>query len=1045
MKEALLTVKRALFCGALLSVLYLNTAFAQGTEITVSGIVTDSTDNSPLPGVNVILKGTATGTQTNAEGRYSLTIPSDGTLVFSFLGYVAQEVQTGGRTSIDIVLRTDTETLDEVVIIGYQSVKRSDLTGATSVVNTQNTQSIAPRSLPEQLQGLAAGVSVRTGGAPGQEAVVNIRGLGTFSGPASPLYIIDGTFSDPNTTINPNDVETIQILKDASAAAIYGSRAANGVIIITTKKGKKGPVAINASAKYSVTSVPNTYDMVSGAEYVRLNTLAYQNAGYALQPSVATYDGTNTNWKDETLRTGSIQDYNLTLSGGSDNSRILVSGGYMRDKGTLIGHSFERASFRVNSEVSRGRIKLSENLMLSSSTRRSPVQGNFEVGNPWYDMFNNLPILPVRGDEFITPANPSGYSLGSMDARTFSRNPAAIADLWTTKSNFIKVLGNIYGDVELTDFLRYRINLAGETSLDKHTTVRELGIWYQNQAEKPSSIDDARAQYLSGMIEHTLNFDKTFGKHALSAVLGYSNQIIRDDGNLASRTNLSIYGGSYFTTINSASGAAGASGVLSKTFLNSFFGRVNYNFSEKYLASLTFRSDKNSLFSPGNRRGFFPSAALAWKIDQEEFFQSEVVSDLKVRVSYGVLGVAGFPQGLAGRYQFTGFLNQAPRAVFGSDQAMYVGATQGRLVYEDLKWEERRTINFGVDAGFFNSALVATVEVFRSVTEDVLTAQPIPTYLGGDGADPIVNIGEIENKGIEFEVAYRPASKGDWKWNVGANLSVIRNEVLSLGNLGIDPETGDAREYIQSGNSRTQVGHSIGEYYVLRTDGIFQSQEEIDEHGAQADYAKPGDIRYKNLVDGGTTDDITDRDREFAGSPWPKFTTGIQGNVSYKAFSLNIQFYGAFGHKLYNDVRRDLDGMGYSNYRDGLNYWTPTNTNTSTPRLGVSYATGVPGDPSVDQGIVSNARGNSDRWIESGSFFRIRSIEIGYNVPTALLQRASLTSARIYVSGQNLLTFTKYSGLDPDVVGANVNLEPGVDNGNYPSSRMVSVGLNIGF
>lgn len=1045
MKEPLLTVKRLLLCTALLSVMSLSTAFAQGTEITVSGIVTDSTDNAPLPGVNVILKGTATGTQTNAEGRYSLTIPSDGTLVFSFLGYVSQEISTAGRASIDVVLATDARTLDEVVIIGYQSVRRSDLTGATSVVNTSNTQALAPRSLPEQLQGLAAGVSVRTGGAPGQEAVVNIRGLGTFSGPGGPLYVIDGVFSDPNTTVNPNDVETVQILKDASAAAIYGARAANGVIIITTKKGSEGPIAISASAKYSITSVPRTYDMVSGAEYVRLNTLAYQNAGYALQPSVANYDGTNTNWRDKALSTGSIQDYNLSLSGGSRDAKIFVSGGYMRDKGTLLGHSFERASLRVNSQVSRGRIKLSENLMLSSSTRKSPVQGNFEVGNPWYDMFNNLPILPVQGDEFITPANPSGYSLGSIDARTFSRNPVAIADLWTTKSNFIKILGNIYGDVEITDFLKYRINLAGETSLDKHQTVREVGIWYQNQAEKPSSIDDNRFQYLNGMIEHTLNFDKKFGEHMVSAVLGYSNQIERWDDNLASRTQLAIYGGTYFTTPVSALGASGASGSLNTKYINSFFGRVNYDYSNRYLLSLTFRSDKNSVFSKNNQRGFFPSAAAAWKIDQESFFQSDVVSALKLRVSYGVLGVPGVPGGPAGLYQYTGLLNQAPRAVFGSDQALYVGGTQGRLVYEDLKWEEKTTLNVGVDAGFFNNQLLATVEVFRAVTDQVLTAQPLPTYLGGNGADPIVNIGEIENKGIEFELAYRPPAKGYWRWTVAANLSVIRNEVLSLGNLGIDPVTGEPREYIQSGNSRTQVGHAIGEYYVLRTDGIFQSQEEIDAHGAQADYAKPGDIRYKNLYDGGTGDDITDRDREFAGSPWPKFTTGIQGNVAFKAFSLNIQFYGAFGQKLYNDVRRDLDGMGYSNYRDGLDYWTPTNTNTNTPRLGVSYSTGVPGDPAVDRGIVSNARGNSDRWIENGSFFRIRSIELGYNVPAAWLQKISVTSARVFVSGQNLLTFTKYSGLDPDVVGANVNLEPGVDNGNYPSSRIVSFGLNVGF
>lgn len=1027
--------------GLLLIPLCISTAYAQVTEITVSGIVSDNADSSPLPGVNVVLKGTRTGTQTDANGRYSMVIPSDGTLVFSFLGYVVQEVQASGQTSINVSLVIDSEQLQEVVVIGYQSVSREDLTGATSVVNTQNTQRLASRSLPEQLQGLAAGVSVRTGGAPGQEAVVNIRGLSTFSGPASPLYVIDGMFSDPNTTINPNDIETIQILKDASAAAIYGSRAANGVIIITTKKGKEGPIAIAASAKFGVTSVPNTYDMVNGAEYVAINTQAYQNAGYPIQPSVAAYDGTNTNWKNQTLRTGSIQDYNLTLSGGTKDAKVLVSGGYMRDKGTLLGHSFERTSLRVNSEVKRGRFKISENLMLSSSTRRSPVQGNFEVGNPWYDMFNNVPILPVRGDEFITPANPSGYSMGGSGVLTYSRNPVAIADLWTTKSTFTKIMGNIFGDVEITDFLKYRINLAGETSFDKHTTVRELGIWYLNQAEKPTSIEEARPQYLSGLIEHTLNFDKTFGEHEFSAVLGYSNQIIRDEGISAGRINLAIYGGSYFTTITSAPGEASSSGELSKTFINSFFGRLNYNFNQKYLASVTFRSDKSSLFSPDNRTGFFPSAAVAWKVSKEGFFQSDVVSDLKIRASLGKLGVAGFPAGPGGRYQFSGFLNQAPRAVFGSDQAMYLGATQGRLVYEDLKWEEKTTLNIGVDAGFFNNQLMATVEVFRAVTTDVLVSQPLPRYLGNAGLDPIVNIGEIENKGIEFEVAYRPKATGDWQWNVAANVSVVRNEILSLGNLGIDPVTGDQRNYIQSGNSRSQVGRSIGEYYVLRTNGIFQSQEEIDAHGAQVLFGRPGDIRYKNLVDGGTPDDINDRDREFAGTPWPKFTTGIQANVSYKAFSLNVQFYGAFGHKLYNDVRRDLDGMGYSNYREGLDYWTPTNTNTGTPRLGVAYA--IPGYP-VDNGILSNVRGNSDRWIENGSFFRVRSLELGYTIPASLLERVNMTSARIYVSGQNLFTFTKYSGLDPDVVGANVNLEPGVDNGNYPSSRIISVGLNIG-
>jgi TonB-linked SusC/RagA family outer membrane protein len=1031
-------------CLSVLTVLIFFASFSTlSAQQLINGTLRSPTGDA-IVGATINVKGTDRVVTTDENGRFSVSADSGSILIVSFVGFQSKEILVTGA-AINEILQVAENSLNEVVVIGYQAVRKRDLTGATSIINTQNTQRLSSRSLPEQLQGQAAGVLVRTGGAPGQEAVVNIRGLSTVFGSGSPLYVIDGMFSDPNTTVNPNDIESIQVLKDASAAAIYGSRAGNGVIIITTKKGREGPLKVSGSVRYSRTSVPKEYDMLNGAEYVATNKQAYQNAGYALQKDVANYNGINTDWADIILDDGSIQDYNITLSGGGKNSSVLVSGSYLKDVGTLLGHSFERAALRINSEASRGRFKVTENLMLSNSNRRSPQQGNFEVGNPWYDLFNNLPILPVQDPKYITTANPSGYAFGSNDARTFSRNPVAIADLWNVKSSFFKIIGNIYLDVRLASFLSYRFNIAGETSFDRTSTIRETGIWYQNQAEKPSSVEDARGQYLSTLLEHTLNFNKNFGEHSLSAVAGLSDQVIRDDGSIASRTNLSIYGGNSFTTINSAGGAFGAGGSEGKTYINSYFGRLNYNFSDKYLASFTFRSDKNSLFSPNERRGYFPSGALAWRISKEDFFKTGLISDLKLRGSYGILGVAGFPPGNAGRYQYTGYLNQAPRAVFGSDQQLYPGATQTRLVYENLKWEEKKTANIGVDIGLLDNTVTATVEVFRSRTDDVLIEQPLPRYLGNIGANPIVNLGEIENRGIEFELAYRPKGTGDWQWNVSANLSFIRNEIVALGNLGIDPETGNPREYIQSGNTRSQVGRSIGEYYVLRTNGLFQSQKEIDDHKAQALYAKPGDIRYLNLVDGGTNDDINDKDRQFAGSPWPKLTTGVQFNLSYKSFALNIQLYGAFGQKIYNDVIRDFDAMGYSNYRSGLNYWSASNTNTGTPRLGVSYSTGQPGDPQVDRGIVSNARANSDRWIEDGSYLRIRNLELGYTFPAGLLGKIHATESRIYISGQNLLTITRYQGLDPDIVGANVNLEPGVDNGNYPASRILTVGLTIGF
>jgi hypothetical protein len=360
------------------------------------------------------------------------------------------------------------------------------------------------------------------------------------------------------------------------------------------------------------------------------------------------------------------------------------------------------------------------------------------------------------------------------------------------------------------------------------------------------------------------------------------------------------------------------------------------------------------------------------------------------------------------------------------------------LVFQDLRWEEKETTNIGLDASLFNNRFTVALDAFRSVSKDVLVGQPLPQYLGNLQGDPIVNIGSIENRGIELDLGYRPMSSGNFKWDIAANFGVIRNEVLELGNLGIDVATGLPRAYISSGNTRTQVGRSIGEYYVLRTNGIFQNQAEIVAHTAQSSYAKPGDIRYQNLVNGGTNDDINEFDRVFAGSPFPKLTTGLQFNSAFKNLTFSFQLYGAFGQKLYNDVIRELDSYGNSNYRRDINPWTTSNTNTEFPRLGYQFAPN-------DRGINENARGDSDRWIEDGSFLRLRNIELGYTIPAKFLGTAGLNNARIYISGQNLVTFSKYRGLDPDVVGADINLQPGVDNGNYPSSRIISFGLNVGF
>ena len=1008
---------------------------------TITGTVTN-TEGEPIPFANIMVAGTSTGTAADMDGFYTIEANADDTLVFSYVGFKTREVPVDDQSSISIQLEEDIAALDEVVVIGYQSVSKKDLTGATGLVDTEATENVVKRSVPEALQGLSPGINVRNGGAPGQNAVVNIRGLSTFYGNASPLYIIDGMFADPNITINPNDVASIQVLKDASAAAIYGSRAANGVIIITTIKGKAGKQKFTLNTRYSISSIPNEYDMMNASEYVITNTNAYNAAGYTLQPAVANYDGSvDTNWSDESLRTGFVQDINATLSGGSETHTYAFSAGYFKDQGTLIDRKFDRMSLRINSETEKGRFTFGENLSLTNSRNTSPFTGGFAVGNPWFDMWSNVPIIPVQSDDLISDSNPGGWGYGSTNTvNTFARNPVAIANITSSSANYVKILGNAFVDFQIVDGLKYRFNAGLETSFDKTKNVRKEGSWYQNQSPENSSVNESRSQFLSYLFEHTLNFDYTIGKHSFNGVAGYTQQTYQSDYTSGSGLFLAQFGDSYFTTISSTSNLPGdrnAAGELTKYLIDSYLGRLNYTFDDKYLLTLTFRSDKDSRFSPDFRRGNFPSVAGAWRISNENFFDVSWVSNLKLRGSYGVLGSANL-----GVYQYTGFLNQGPNAVFGPNQTGVPGATQARLASGDLRWEEKKTTNLGFDASLFDNQFNIAFDIYRAVSEDVLLPQPLPSYLGNLQGDPIVNIGSIENKGLELDLNYRPRSTGSFTWDIAGNISFIRNKILALGNLGIDEQTGLPRDYIQVGNTRSQVGRSIGEYFVLKTDGIFQNQQEVEDHGAQAAYAQPGDIRYVNAVDDGTNDDINDKDRMYVGSPWPDFTAGLQFNSAYKNFNLSVQLYGSFGGELYNDVRRDLDSYGYSNYRRAINPWRPDNTNTSDPRLGVAYSYG--GQP-ADRGIISNARGNSDRWIEDGSYLRLRNVELGYNLPTSFLNQYGIDNTRIYVSGQNLLTLTSYSGLDPDVVGANINLEPGVDAGNYPSSRIFSVGLNVGF
>jgi TonB-linked SusC/RagA family outer membrane protein len=986
-----------------------------------------------LPGVNVLLKGTTNGTATNVDGTYTLSIPDDqanGTLVFSFIGYTTTEEPINGRTTIDIVLRGDVQSLNEVVVIGYQTVEKKDLTGAVSLVNPAAANRVTSNSLAESIQGLAPGVTVRNSGAPGQMARIEIRGAASFTN-TDPLYVIDGMIADANTTINNNDIESIQILKDASAAAIYGSRAANGVIIITTRQGKEGAAKVSLSAKYGIQQIPNRWDVMNNVEFAEMQRRQYENSGQTPPTSITTqFDpSVNTDWQEEVIRTGTLQDYNLSLSGGSKTGTYLISGSYFTNKGALIGNAFNRGSLRINTRSEKGRVTFGENLVLTNTNIQAPTEGN-----PFYDLPQMLPIIPVQGSQFISATNPEGWGIGTPNAVTYAWNSVAVNNLSQRRTNYAKLVGNGYVEVNIFEGLTYKFNVGAEVSFDHLRNIREVGIWQFNGAPKPSSVDEDRSRFLNLLFEHTVNFNKTFGDdHSINGVLGISRQHITRENTIGGRTDLQQYSNDYMTTIGSATGLSTAGGGIPTDYRTfGYLGRVNYSFRDKYLLTLTGRVDQDSRFSESNRTGFFPSVALGWRISNEEFFNVEWISNLKINASYGELGIVPLDS-----WDYLRFINISPRAVFGENQTPYGGATQAQLANPDLKWEERIIKNIGIDASFLDDRISLTVEAYNALSQDNLLRLPVAGYLGNLVGNPFINAGSIRNTGFEISAAYRNRTS-DLKWDLGLNVTTIRNKVEDVGNQG------QGINYIQFGNTRTQVGRSLGEWFVLRTNGIFQSDAEVQAYTNAngrviQPFAKAGDIRY---VDRDGNGEINNDDRDFAGSPWPKLQTGAQFNASYGQFSLNIQLVGVFGYTIYNDVRRILDSYQNTNFRRDINPWTPENTDTGDPRIGLA----------TEQGIDQNNRTNSDRWLESGSYVRLRNIEIGYNFPAEQLSRLGFSQARLFISGQNLFTITGYSGLDPDIVGntdpnngqARI-LERGVDLGNWPASRAFSIGLQCDF
>jgi TonB-linked SusC/RagA family outer membrane protein len=663
--------------NTVLALLFSVSVYAQQT---VSGIIRDD-KNAPVAGVTVTVKGTSRSAVTDAGGRYTITASPTDVLVFSSVGFVPKEVDVASRTTVDYSLQTNVISGDEVVIIGYQSVRKKDLTGAVGVINPATANRNVSNTIAESIQGLTPGVTVRNSGAPGGGAKIDIRGAGTFAG-NNPLYIIDGMYSDATPDFNPQDVESIQILKDASAAAIYGSRAANGVIIITTKKGRQGPLVVNGSIKSGVQTLSNRYEMMNATEYRDLATKLYQAGGSPVPTSLSTqFDPSiNTDWQEEFLRQGAIGEYNLALSGAIKKKvNFYISGNHFQNKGPVIDNSFSRSGFRINTSTKLGRFSIGQNLLLSW-TKEDPI-ANAGVGvNPFVDMISMPPVVALLGERYRSAENPGGWGIGLNNAylSTLTANVPALQSLDQFEQENFKVRGNAYLDFRILEGLTYRFNFGLEKTLDRGLGTRQPGTVRQGTPSPNNnrlSTFRSRGEFESKLFEHTVNYDKNFGAHKLSAVAGFTNQTFDQP----------IF---RYTTI---AGTPEVADPYTNKWNNiGVLGRVNYSYEDRYLTSLTFRRDGSSLFGRDYRWGNFPSASVAWRISREKFWTVTAINDLKLRASYGSLGNSEFLQ----PWLYYAQINPFPRAVFGATEVEQLGATVTRLANSDLRWERKNTYQY---------------------------------------------------------------------------------------------------------------------------------------------------------------------------------------------------------------------------------------------------------------------------------------------------------------------------------------------------------------
>lgn len=1027
-----------------ISLIFIYTAsFSQ----TITGVVKDKNDGLVIPGVNVIENGSTNGTITDLDGNYSIKVTDENAVLkFKFIGYTDVEIKVSGQSNINVNLEQKTTDLDELVVIGYGVQKKKVATGAIASVKAEDIARQPVLRAEQAMQGMTAGVQVTNqSGQPGESPTVRIRGAGT-TGNAEPLYVVDGMVVSNIDFINPADIESMDVLKDAASAAIYGSRAANGVVLITTKKGTKGQTKVTYTGYYGIQNAANTLDMLDADEYREIQNEGARNAGQTEPFDLNEIAAHNTDWQSEMFTSNAvITDHNISFSGGSEKSTYASSLSYFMQEGIIGGDKskFERITARINSNHKMTDWLNFGNNLTYTNIQKQGIGSNESFNGVYSGALNMDPLTPLyetdpdkladypySDEPVVTDEDGNIYGISEYVGAEVV-NPMALLEIQTEETRSDRVLGNFFAEIEFIEGLKFKSNIG--IDLNYVTVDSYKPLYFLNGAQNnttKTSVSKKMERYSTWQWDNTLSYSKKINDHNFSALVGISSTETNFEDLSGFNAKVStldpdnVYLDMALDTVWTAGGGAWNHALYSQ------FGRVTYDYKSRYAFTGILRRDGSSNFGSNNRWGIFPSIGLSWFLSEEPFMPDlGPVNYLKLRGSWGKNGNEAI-----GRYQYISTITTGRNYISGGGSQ--IGASPTAIENADIGWEESEQLDIALDMGMFNNKLTLTLDYYIKNTKGLLEKIPIPAIVGN--TPPYANVGTVQNKGIEFSLNWRE-NRQEFKYSIGINGAYNKNKMTYIGNEEkvLTGATWSVAGYV----SRSEEGEPIGYFWGYETDGLFQTESEIYQHiGSTGEVlqpnAVPGDVRFVDVNGDGIIDED---DRTKIGSPTPDFTLGINGSFEYKNFDLSFLLTGAFGQEIFNGTQRQ--DLSYTNHTtEILDRWTGEGTSNETPRYTWSD--------------VNNNYRVSDLYIEDGSYMKVKNIQLGYNIPKKLLDKIQIQAWRFYVSGENLFTFTNYSGADPEIgsityedpeTGAKNSLNSGIDRGIYPQARTFRFGTSITF